>query len=253
MAKPKQKMIYNNPRFKVKDYDWDLFVGPAAGDKVKDYTFTDLDTGKKVKLSDFKGKWVVMETGSSTCSMYTKNIPDMTDLTKQFPDVEFLLIYVREAHPGERLGPHQNFEEKTKAAGLLKPRYGEYRRVLVDDIDGSYHLAHGAMPNTVYIVRPDGVIHYRCNWATVEKIGEALSDRDTLHTVENADMKSLKASRGLYVSVRTMWTGGFLALYDFVKNGPNMAWRHKKVDDYYQEYGKFRQSTSQKAPKKIAA
>ncbi len=37
---------------------------------------------------------------------------------------------------------------------------------------------------------------------------EALADRDNLHTQENADVKSLKASRGLYTTLRTMWTGG---------------------------------------------
>jgi len=33
MADEKPKMIYNNPRFQVKQYDFDLFVGPAAGAK----------------------------------------------------------------------------------------------------------------------------------------------------------------------------------------------------------------------------
>ena len=31
MAKEKQKLVYLNPRFKVKLYDWGVFVGPAAG------------------------------------------------------------------------------------------------------------------------------------------------------------------------------------------------------------------------------
>lgn len=204
MADEKPKMIYNNPRFQVKQYDFDLFVGPAAGEKFKDFSPTDLETGEPVKLSDFAGKWVVFETGSSTCSMYTKNIPDMGAVAKDFPDVEFLLVYVREAHPGERLHQHKNYDEKATAAKLLKPRYGENRRVLVDSLR------------------------------------EALEKRDQLHTVENADMHSLKASRGLYTSLRTMWTGGALALFDFVKAGPQMALRHKQVDEHYKKYGKFR-------------
>ncbi len=244
MAKKPQKMIYNAPRFKVKQYDWDVFVGPAAGEPVKDFTFTDLDSGKEVKLSDFKGKWVVLETGSSTCSMYTKNIPDMSELGDEFPDVEFLLIYVREAHPGERLHQHRSFEEKMAAAQLLRPRYGEFRKILVDSIDGAYHLAHAAMPNTLYVIRPDGIVHYRCNWATTEALREALTDRETFHTQENADVKSLKASRGLYTTFRTMWTGGILALWDFVKAGPQLSKRHKLVDEYYQEHGKFKQTPS---------
>ena len=116
MADAKPKMVYNAPRFMVKQYDWDVFVGPAAGDQVIDTTLTDLDTGEEVKISDFKGKWLALETGSATCSMYTKNIPDMKTIQDDFPDVEFRLIYVREAHPGERLHQHRSIEEKVEAA-----------------------------------------------------------------------------------------------------------------------------------------
>ena len=80
MADTKPKMIYNAPRFMVKQYDWDVFVGPVAGDQAVGTTLTDLDTGEEVKISDFKGKWLVLETGSATCSMYTKNIPDMKSM-----------------------------------------------------------------------------------------------------------------------------------------------------------------------------
>ena len=164
----------------------------------------------------------------------------MAGVAKDFPDVEFLLVYVREAHPGERLHQHKDYDEKVKAAKLLKPRYNENRRILVDTYEGDFHRAYGAMPNILYVIRPDGTIHYRCNWATVESLREALEKRDEFHTVENADMHSLKASRGIYTSLRTMWTGGALALYDFVKAGPQMAMRHKQVDDYYKKHGKFR-------------
>ena len=38
--------IYNNSRFRVVDYNFDTFVGPAAGEKFKDFTLTDLETGQ---------------------------------------------------------------------------------------------------------------------------------------------------------------------------------------------------------------
>ena len=42
--------------------------------------------------------------------------------------------------------------EKIKAANLLSPRYGEHRKILVDNLEGDFHRAYGAMPNVVYIV-----------------------------------------------------------------------------------------------------
>ena len=151
---------YNNARFKIKLYDWDLFLGPAAGDVAPDFTVSDLETGEPVSLSSLRGKWVVIETGSSTCSMYTKNIPGMESLCAEHPDVEFLVIYVHEAHPGERLHQHKNFNEKVSAARLLKPRYNENRRVLVDSHAGDFHRVYGMKPNFIYVIRPDGTVHY---------------------------------------------------------------------------------------------
>jgi len=231
---------YNNPRFKIKLYDWDLFKGPAAGDAAPDFTVTDLDSGTEVSLSDFKGKWVAIETGSSTCSMYTKNIPGMEALRAEHADVEFLVIYVREAHPGERLHQHKTFAEKTAAAKLLKPRYKENRRVLVDSHDGDFHQQYGMKPNVIYVIRPDGSVHYRCDWAHEDGLKEALENREQLHTLEHADIDKLHAARGMGITLRTMWTGGIIALWDFFAAGPELVKRHKFEDEYYRKHGRFR-------------
>jgi len=240
MTEQKTPIVYNTKRFRVLDYNFDSFVGPAAGERFKDFPFTDLDSGKQVKLSDFLGKWVVLETGSSTCSMYTKNIPDMKEVEAEFPDVQFLLAYVREAHPGERLGEHQSMDEKLAAARLVKPRYGEHRKVLVDNIEGSFHRAYGAMPNVTYIIRPDGTIHYRTNWTAPQMVRAALLDRVNFHRTENADVVALRASRKKLHMIRTMWTGGFVALFDFFKNISAVIAKHEKVDAYYHEHGRFK-------------
>ncbi len=236
----KNKPVYNNKRFKPSEYNFDMFIGPRAGDPLEDFTLTDLETGNLVKLSDFNGKWVVVETASSTCSMYTKNIPDMKDIAEEITDVVFVVVYVREAHPGERLSQHKDMAEKIAAAKIIAPRYGEHRRVLVDNYDGDFHRAYGAMPNVVYIIRPDGKIHYRCNWAAPHKVKEALEDRESLHTVENADLVTLRASRKKLHMFRTMWTGGVIALYDFLKGAPYVLGKHMKVDAYYNKHGKFK-------------
>ena len=239
-AANKSKPIYNNKRFKPSEYNFDMFVGPRAGDPLQDFTLTDLESGNPVKLSDFEGKWVVVETASSTCSMYTKNIPDMKDIAEAMNDVEFVVVYVREAHPGERLAQHKDMSEKLEAAKIIAPRYGEHRRVLVDNYEGDFHRAYGAMPNVVYIIRPDGKIHYRCNWAAPHKVKEALEDRENFHTVENADLVTLRASRKKLHMFRTMWTGGVIALYDFLKGAPYVVGKHMKVDAYYNKHGKFK-------------
>lgn len=239
MTDKQPQLDYLNPRFKVKLYNWDTFIGPAAGDPAVDFTCTDF-AGNAVKLSDFKGKWVVLETGSSTCSQYTKNIERIADLRTEFPDVEFLVVYVREAHPGERLRQHRSFAEKQAAAKLLPERYKEHRRVLIDTLEGDMHRAYGAMPNVVYVITPESVVHYRCDWMHVEGLREALADRSKPHRIEHAELKKISAQRSIWIALRTMWTGGFVALWDFVMAGPSLYRKHKLIDAYYDKHGRFK-------------
>ena len=44
--------IYNNKRFKVSDYNFEMFIGLSCRGSGADYTLTDLKTGEDVKLSD---------------------------------------------------------------------------------------------------------------------------------------------------------------------------------------------------------
>ncbi|MCH7695839.1 MAG: redoxin domain-containing protein [Proteobacteria bacterium] len=233
-----QESSYLYPRFNIKHYDLEVFPGPAAGEPAVDFTLTDFD-GNEYKLSDFRGKWVVLETGTATCTAYSKNIDRNKELRSEFSDVEFLLIYVREAHPGERLPQHHSFEDKLKAAKILPKRYGEDRKILIDTLDGQMHRAYGSMPNVVYVINPDGIVHYRCDWGHVERLREALSQREHIHTVEHVSMEDLMDNRGIWIAVRTMWTGGLLALWDFFIGLSDMIKHHKEYDDYYKKHGKF--------------
>ncbi len=96
------------------------------------------------------------------------------------------------------------------------------------------------MPNVVYIIRPDGTVHYRCNWAAPAEIRAALNDRTNFHYDENADMETIQASRGKFNMIRTMWSGGLVALFDFARNLPPMIAKHAKADAYYKKHGRFK-------------
>lgn len=55
--------------------------------------FTVLDyNGNQVKLSDFKGKPVVMNFWATWCFYCKEEMPDFNDAFKKYPDVEFLMI-----------------------------------------------------------------------------------------------------------------------------------------------------------------
>jgi hypothetical protein len=75
---------------------------------------------------------------------------------------------------------------------------------------------------------------FRGKWLVIETGSSNCS-------IEHADMHKLKASRGVWIAVKTMWTGGIIALGDFVAALPKLARHHKLVDEYYAKHGRFKQ------------
>ncbi len=56
-----------------------------------DFTVLDYD-GKQVKLSDFKGKPIVVNFWATWCFYCKEEMPDFNEAFKKYPDVEFLMI-----------------------------------------------------------------------------------------------------------------------------------------------------------------
>ncbi len=228
-------MPYNLSRFHLDDYDMVRFDGPRAGEPAVDFTLTDTD-GKTVSLADYKGKWLVLEMGAVSCGMYARNIKPNNLLAKEYPDVEFLVVYVREPHPGERTGAHNSMEEKIKHAKELPSLYGEYRKVAVDALDGDMHIKYGLRPNSIYVINPEGQVIYRCDWTVSSELKKVLDDRDRLHTNEHAGMDIL-SNPPLGIQAKSLFKGGWKAVWDFTKMIPRMGPGHKKVDKYYNDHG----------------
>src|SRR4051812_38161490 len=150
--------------FGLKPYNYDTFTrdllvkdvaasklsgGPKPGSRAPDFEGRTLD-GDVVRLRDFKGeKNVVLTFGSATCPMTAATIAGMNDLYEDYAgeDVEFLFVYVREAHPGEQLGPHESYDEKLAAAELLREEEDIEMPIVVDEVNGTIHRKYGKLPN----------------------------------------------------------------------------------------------------------
>lgn len=218
-------MDYNYPRYKMSNYDLSAFQGPKAGEQAFDFTVHKMD-GTEVKLSDYLGKWVVIETGSLTCPMYVKNVRKLNEMKQKYSDVEFLMIYVREAHPGSRIKPHANLADKISRAQETIDDYGDSREFLVDAVDGAMHQAYGSLPNMIYVVNPEGKVIYRADWAFANRIENVLNNRDELNTEEHiAHMGAVP-----WIFIPVTFKGGWNALWDLLAATPMILWAHIKVD-----------------------
>src|SRR6202051_4858882 len=127
---------------------------PGPGDDAPGFSRQSL-SGELVSLSDFRGNSdVVITFGSATCPQTAASIGGLRSLAREFAnnEVEFLFVYVREAHPGAALPPHPSVEDKARAALLLQEQEKIASPILIDELGGETHRHYGALPNASFIV-----------------------------------------------------------------------------------------------------
>ncbi len=214
-------MNYNYNRFQGKYYNFDKFDGPEVGEMAIDFEAYDLD-GNRVKLSDYKGRTIVLETGSVTCPIYSNNVERMQQLREEFPDVEFILLYVREAHPGNKIGNHETLEDKISMAKMLGDVDGENRTILVDTLSGDAHNIYTAFPNFVYVIDSDFIVRYRVEWNDPEAVRQVLLD-------PKANPVPSPGKGGIIRNIRVLRRGGINAIFHFLPVLPRLMRSRKKL------------------------
>jgi len=214
------KKTYNYKRFRFDYFDLKAFVGPRAGERFPPLQAEDVE-GDTVSLKDLRGRWVVLELGSLTCPMYAARVPRMQALQEKFPDVAFRLLYVREAHPGERTSAHETFSDKRDAARKLPQAENERRPVLIDRLDGSHHQRLGELPNSIYVLNPKGRVAFRLDWNDPDLIEAFLENREQSPELERDRADPPKP--GPFKSLRVLLRGGVLALFDLLRGLPRLV------------------------------
>ena len=217
---------YNYEHFNPKDYNFTEFIGPKAGEPYIDFQATTLE-GKHVSLSEYLDKPIVLDTGSITCPIYASTTKAMNALQTRYPEVHFLLLYIREAHPGSRTGAHKSMQEKIEHAKAMVGLYGEKREILVDDLEGTAHRLYGSMPNMTYVIGTNGLVKFRANWTNVEALEKVLETIED-ESIETQDFYDLKKPNP-FVAIRTLLIGGFDALIEFLVSLPQLLRQHKEV------------------------
>ena len=86
--------------------------------------------------------------------------------------VEFFLVYVREAHPSDGwqvdanvendviFRQHQNFEEREQVANTCSLDMNMKIPILIEEMDNVIDEAYGAAPVRLYVVGADGKVTY---------------------------------------------------------------------------------------------
>jgi peroxiredoxin len=199
--------------------------GPKPGEKAPDFQLESLD-GEKVSLSDYAGeKNVVLTFGSATCPMTTGSIRGLNHLYEDYSDqdMEFLFVYVREAHPGDDLPAHRSMDDKAEAAELLRDEEDVEMTILLDNLDGKVHRQYGGMPNSSYLIDKSGRVAFRALWTRPGRLEDAIEEllEYQEHTgkehkiVRDGEDASIPARYGMLHSHRALERGGRRAVREF--------------------------------------
>ncbi|HUO59735.1 MAG TPA: deiodinase-like protein [Candidatus Acidoferrales bacterium] len=169
---------------------------PNPGSSAPDFELRSLD-GEKIRLSDFKHeKNVVLTFGSATCPQTAASISQLRELEENFHDegVQFLFVYTREAHPGNRIPAHQSREDKVHAAEIFRDEEHIEFPILVDDLSGRTHRRYGSLPNPTFIIDTSGRVAFRSLASNTDRIEEALNE--LLETQQNRGVEHAVVAGG---------------------------------------------------------
>lgn len=132
------------------------YAGAKVGTAAPDFTLTSAD-GKEVKLSDFKGKEVVLEWVNFDCPYVKKHYDEghMQALQKTYTEKGAVWLLISSAHKD-----HATFKDSSALAATAKKKNASATHTLVD-ADGSVGKAYDAKttPN-MYVINKEGVLAY---------------------------------------------------------------------------------------------
>jgi hypothetical protein len=162
---------YRYDRFTTKLLVQDMRFGSAAlapGDHLTIDAAADSDGGT-VALRN-RERPLLLVTGSMTCPMTASSTPSVIRLHSEFGDrVDFALLSVREAHPGEHVPQPTDPAGVLAQARALRAHHDVPFPVLVDELDGRLHRLLDSKPNTAFLFDTDGRLVFRSLWASDER------------------------------------------------------------------------------------
>jgi hypothetical protein len=195
------------------------------GDTIPDFTFyTTTGTPYNALNLLMTSKPLCMVAGSYTCPVWRGKITDLNNLITTYgSQVNFLVVYVCEAHPNTPdVSPYScnvwtTSQNQTDGILYLQPTtYGARKTIATDMINNScscmpainapivldgpcneWWWRFGPAPNNAYLIRPDnGTVYCKHGWfnQAPNDMGQCISDLLNLLAVENPQVQEPHAS-----------------------------------------------------------
>lgn len=132
------------------------FADVAPQSVAPNFKLNDLD-GKERSLSDFKGKWVVLEWFNKDCPFVRKHYgsSNMQKLQKNYTDKGVVWLTINSSAKGK-----QGYEEAAEAKATIKDSKAAQSHLLVDS-NGAVGRLYGAKTTPhMYVISPEQKVVY---------------------------------------------------------------------------------------------
>lgn len=158
----------------------------TVGQAAPDFSLTDLN-GKAVKLSDFKGKHVVLEWHNPACPFVVKHYDsnNMQSLQNKYDAKDTVWLSINSTNPS-----HQDFMANDKLKGYIADKKAAPDAYMTD-ADGKVGQTYGAKTTPhMYVINPTGMLVYA--GAIDDKRG---TKKDEIKVANNFVIAALDASK----------------------------------------------------------
>jgi len=149
--------------------------GPSVGDKAIDFTLKTADNLQDIRLSEqYREKPLVLVFGNFTCGPFRAHSGNAERVYRLYHDrANFLMVYVREAHPKEGWKLRMNTryeieipqpatqEERVLVAQRCQKHIAAPWPMVVDRLDDEVGKAYSGMPSRLYLIDTDGTVVYK--------------------------------------------------------------------------------------------
>lgn len=209
--------------------DAELAVSPrgvVAGDLAPDFELRDTED-RLWRLSELRGKPVVLITGSATCPLTHGSVFALREVHREFGErAHWFYLYVREAHPGERLPAHESYGQKREQAEFFRRADDVPWPVLVDDVQGTTAHDYTTLPNAQILIDAEGRVAFRGDVAhgpTLHGALEELLEQGGRGVIEHADDSAPHMFGPMVFGWDGVRRGGETSTRDLWKGVPPMA------------------------------
>ena len=152
-----------------------LQPGPKLDESAPDFTLKTNDGTADITLSKLVGpKPVVLVFGSFTCGPFRSHSGNIEKLYGKYKDrANFVMVYVREAHPtdgwrmesNDRVGAitaqPKSYEERAQVAQKCGRLFHIGFPMLVDTIDDTVGARYSGMPGRLYVIDKSGKVAFK--------------------------------------------------------------------------------------------